>query len=186
MGAGENNWEHMERRLYASLRDAGAIIPQTAEEVAQAEARVAASPIELPERLRDSRQAFARMQARIVGTDASSTPHVFGKLIAMLRIQRRLSVEALAAKAQVELQEIAHIEAEPDYEPKPRTVKQLADVFGVAPSAMARVANLTRQTDERIVEEAVRFAACAKDMDKLTREQWRVLKEFVSLLNSID
>ena len=182
----ETNREDIERLLYESLRDEGGLIPQSVEEVKRAEARFAASAVELPEKLRDSRQALARLQAAEAAATESAAPCVFGQFIAMLRVKKGWSVERLAAKAKIDEEEISQIEADTGYEPKPRTVTQLADVFGILPKSLARLASLTRKTDERIVEGAVRFAACGKDMHKLTSEQRRAINQFVALLNSLD
>lgn len=65
MSIKRTNREDIERQLYESLRDEGAIIPQSVEEVERAEARLAASAVELPEKLRDSRQALERLQAHL-------------------------------------------------------------------------------------------------------------------------
>ncbi|NQT37796.1 MAG: helix-turn-helix transcriptional regulator [Planctomycetes bacterium] len=180
------NREDIERQLYECLRDEGGIIPQSVEEVERAEARLAAFAVELPEKLRDSRQALDRLQAAEMGATESAAPRVFGQFTAMLRVKKGWSVESLAAKAKVDEEEIRNIEADLGYEPKPRTVKQLADVFGIVPKSLACLAGLTRKTDERIVEGAVMFAACGKDMHALTREQRRAIKQFVALLNSLD
>ena len=86
----------------------------------------------------------------------------------------------------VDAHELCQIEVDSAYEPKPRTVTQLATAFGLAPRSFARLANLTSKGNDQIVEGAVRFAACSKSMEELTDEQRQALKEFVKLLNSLD
>ena len=64
MAMKETNREEIERLLYESLRDEGGLIPRSVEEVERAEARFAASAVELPEKLRDSRQALEKLTTR--------------------------------------------------------------------------------------------------------------------------
>lgn len=175
-----------ERRLYEALRDTGGIIPQTVEEVERAQAWLARDNVQVPERLRDGREALARLHSLDAIDADTAAPPIFGHFVAMLRTNKGLSIKTLAKKAKVDEEEIRNIENDVNYEPRPRTVKQLADTFGIVPRSLARVANLTRQTDDRILDEAVKFAACGKNLDKLSRDDRRAIKEFVSLLNSLD
>ena len=177
-----DNLQDIERRVHQSLQDAGQLIPLTVEGVEKTEAQFDETEIVLPPPLCNP----AKLLAQIKGSDqsADSSAHVFGRLISLLRKQNGYSVSQLAEKARIDEQELIRIEAGLERQPKPRTVAQLATVFGVRPKSLARVANLTRQVDDEIAEGAVRFAACAKDMDKLTREEIRALKQFIKLLNS--
>ena len=110
----------VERRLYDSLSGKGGIIPQTVDQVELAERNLDISEVEVPKRLCDAHRVFARIK----GSDSNSAalPPVFGQLVTMLRKERSLSVEGLAATARIEVQEICQIETNPSYEPKPRTV----------------------------------------------------------------
>ena len=186
MNTSEHDRRQLERTLFEALREAGGVIPHTVEDVKLAEVRLRYSSTELPERLRDPRAVLDQILSKKKAEADAVTPdvpHVFGRLVQMLREQKRLSVEALAEKARVDREELEKIEADANYEAKPRTVRQLADVFRIAPKSLILVANLTRQTDERVTDGAVRFAACSKAQ---TREQRKAVKQFVRLLNSLD
>ena len=185
MNAEWNNLQETERRLHQSLQDAGRLIPFTIEGVEQMESQLNEAELDLPPGLRNPSDLLTTIKASQNETNSNRKPFVFGRLICLLRKEKGYSVSDLAEKARVDEQELRLIEAEMEWQPKPRTVAQLAGVFGVRPKSFARVANLTRQVDEEIAEGAVRFAACAKDMDMLTPEQSRALKEFVRLLNSM-
>jgi transcriptional regulator with XRE-family HTH domain len=176
----------VEGRLFQSLSDMGGIIPQTVEQVECAENHPDILASELPERLRDAQQVFNRIAMCPLRPEHTELPHVFGQFVSMLRKKNGFSVESLAAKAKVDAEEICRIEVDSTYEPKPRTVSQLANAFGLTPKSLARLANLTFTRDNRIVEGAVRFAACSKNMDSLTKEQLQALKDFVKFLNSLD
>ena len=180
-----NNLQDTERRLHQSLRDAGRLIPLTVEDVEKVEAQFDEASVVFPPQLSNPCELLTRITSSAKQTSNNQKPYVFGRLIQLLRKEKGLSISELAEKARVDEQELRRIEAETECEPKPRTVAQLAEVFCVVPKSLARVANLTRQVDEQITEGAVRFAACAKDVDKLTREESRALKDFVRLLNSM-
>jgi len=175
-----------EREIHQAVLNAGGIIPHTVEQVKVAESMIDDSEA-LPASLCDPQAVLKRIQSKQSDVaEKSETPHVFGALIAMLRNKRGFSLDVLAEKARVDREELEQIETNFEYEPKPRTVHQLAEVFGIAARPLVRVASLTRRSDDRIAEGAVRFAACAKNMDKLTREQKKELKRFIKLLNSIE
>jgi transcriptional regulator with XRE-family HTH domain len=182
----EKEYQSVERQLFDSLSSIGGIIPHTVEQVELAERAGGVSGVALPDRLRDPQQVFARITERVPEAPGTSPPRVFGQFVSMWRKDKGISVDALAEKAKVEAQEICQIEVDLTYEPKPRTVSQLAKAFGLPPMSLARLANLTSKQDDRIVEGAVRFAACSTNMDKLTREQRQALNAFVKLLHSLD
>jgi transcriptional regulator with XRE-family HTH domain len=185
MAADWNNLQDTERKMYQSLRDAGRLIPLSPEDVERSEAQFHEASIVLSPQLADPCEVLARIRSHERQHSTGNKPQVFGRLIQMLRKDKGLSVSELASKARIDEQELLRIEAEIDHEPKPRTVSQLAEIFGVVPKSLARVANLTRHVDEQIVEGVVKFAACAKDIEKLSQEEKRALRDFVKLLNSM-
>lgn len=179
-----SNLESVERKLYESLQASGELIPMTIEAVEEAEALFDEETVVLPISLRNPCDILRKAKLS-VKKPSNDEPQVFGRLVTLLRKEMGLSVAALAERANVDEQELRRIEAEIDPEPKPRTVTQLAHVFRVLPKSLATVAHLTRQSDELIVEGAVKFAACSQNMDRLSKEELRALKEFVRLLNSL-
>jgi hypothetical protein len=100
------NLQPIERQLYESLDSAGGIIPQTVEQVQRAESCTDFSEVDLPERLRDPQQVFTRIAKCPPASGDAEIPHVFGQFVSMLRRKNGYSVEALAAKAKVEVGEI--------------------------------------------------------------------------------
>ena len=185
MSANRNNLQDVERRLHESLHSEGRLIPTTIEDVELAESFFDESTIELPASLSNPCDILSRIKSEHLNRPVTASPPVFGRLIALLRKEKGLTIADLAQRARVDEQELRRIEAEIETEPKPRTVTQLAEVFGVLPKSLARVANLTRSVDDQLVEGAVTFAACSEHMDKLSKEQKRALHKFVRLLNSL-
>ena len=70
---------------------------------------------------------------------------VFGRLINLMRRQRRISLEQLAADADVTLTELAGIESDMCYIPALRTTYQLADYFHMPRTGFLELAGLTDQ-----------------------------------------
>jgi len=180
---GAANGQNIERRLYEAYRRAGGLLPTTVEEVAAERREQEGQDVapSLPVHLRDPRAVLARIKEE----GEQGVPHVFGRLILMMRVKNRLTISELAEKVGIEEEEVEKIENDQEFEPKPRTVSSLAKAFGVVPKNLARVANLTRRSDDRIFNGVVQFAAYSnQQMDKLTREQKKALQEFVQLLST--
>ena len=111
------------------------------------------------------------------------TSLVFGRFVHLMRRSRGLTVERLAQDADVDLAELVVIEEGGYHKPEVRTVYQLANVFGVQQSNLMQVAGLTAPKDDRIVTEAVRFAARSESVTALTLEERRALEAFVAVLS---
>jgi transcriptional regulator with XRE-family HTH domain len=109
--------------------------------------------------------------------------HAFGVLVRQLRKRDRLSLEDLAKRARVDLEDLRQIEQDPHFRPRPRVVHQLAQVFRVPERALLRLSGATSERDEQFVEEAYRFAAKSDDLSKLSRDEQRLLNEFVRFLS---
>jgi hypothetical protein len=108
----------------------------------------------------------------------------FGRLIHMMRRQNEMTVEALAARARIDAEEVLLIEAKPDFKAEVRTVHQLAEVFQLQPKALLELAGATAAREE-IVQEALKFAASSEPIAKLTREEAAAVETFVAALNRI-
>lgn len=106
----------------------------------------------------------------------------FSTLISYRRRALRLTMEILAEKASVELDELLRIEEDTDYVPEPRTVHQLANELKLPiPQLLVLSGNATTANVE-LTEAAVRFAARSRAVEKLNREQNDALNEFVKVL----
>lgn len=155
-----------------------------------AQANEWSSSLSMPDYLRDPNTVFNLIQTRFHNSQENQHPvqnadRAFSTFVKMQRRARGVSVESLAAKAEIDQEELERIETDSSYEPRPRTIRQLALFFNIPSRSLAKLAHLRRQTDERLVKESVAFAACANNMDQLTREQRAALKAFVKVLNSI-
>ena len=124
----------------------------------------------------DGEEAFAQQ--------AGDEPSVaFGRFVSLMRRRQRLTLEKLAEDADVEIVDLVEIEGDARHRPEPRTVYQLASFFGVPTDGLLQIAGLTAPRDERVVREAVRFAARAEPVTDLTHEERAALEAFVSVLS---
>ena len=109
---------------------------------------------------------------------------VFGRFVNLMRRQLRYSVEQLAQKSSLDVVEILSIEEDVGYQPEPRAVYRLAEVFGLPQQKLMQVAGLAVSTDMSFRDEAVRFAARSESVQQLTAEERSALDSFVAFLSS--
>lgn len=107
----------------------------------------------------------------------------FGRFIRLMRRDRGLTLEKLAEDADVEVAELVEIEDDTHHKPEPRTVYQLANYFRLPRNNLLQVAGLTTPRDNRLVDEAVRFAARSEPVVELTSEERAALEAFVAILS---
>lgn len=112
--------------------------------------------------------------------------YAFGTLVTLLRRDRMLSVEELAAEARISAADLLNIEVDPKYVPNPRAVHQLAEFFDIPQRSLLKLANVTTVHNELLRDAAVRFAASSSQVMQLTREERAALTEFVHFLSSQD
>ena len=106
----------------------------------------------------------------------------FGKFIRSIRLDRGLSCQKLANEAEIDEKELEKIENNNTYMPEPRTVYQLSRVLKLPQEKMLRLAGHLTVTDSEFSTQVERFAARAKNFDKLNKEEYEALKEFVKYL----
>lgn len=149
----------IERQLYEADKFLDGLFPQTADEVWETLAMFGTTPVELPERLRESDAVFDRM---IEKQRAQHEPSAFGTLLTMLRTEKKLSIEQLAAKTDLDAADLRQIETVPGAVVSPLTVSTIADYFKLEPRKLIRLAGLTRDAKTSGLQGALSVAACAK------------------------
>lgn len=112
------------------------------------------------------------------GNAEHQAPEAFGKVVQMMRRERKLTVESLAKRASIDLGELKQIETG-DFGPPPVVVHKLADVFAVPAKNLMEVAGLVKRRNTRLTDAAVRFAACADPSAKLTEAERAAWEDFV-------
>ena len=104
-----------------------------------------------------------------------------GMLLRMLRRREQLSVDDLANNARVSAPELRRIERDPAFDPNPRTIFQLEQYFELTERSLVVLSGAVH-VDDDVREEAVRFAASSEDISGLTKEQRKLLNQFVKFL----
>ena len=108
----------------------------------------------------------------------------FHRVVQMLRRSRGLTVDELAEKTKIDRTELVALERNPAYRPSPLTLHRLSEFFGVPDRKLAVLAGAIREVPEDLRQHAARFAAQSNSFSKLTKEEQRVLDEFVGFLRS--
>lgn len=103
------------------------------------------------------------------------------QLVEWQRRKLRLTVEQVAAQANVDIEEVLGIELG-DGTNEPRTLFQLSQALKLPAGKLMLLAGLVSQRDPRLEQAAVRFAARSASIEALSREQTKALEEFVKIL----
>lgn len=109
--------------------------------------------------------------------------HAFHLFVCMLRRAWGLSVDALAKQADIDRTEIVAMEQHTGYKPSPLTLHRLSNFFKIPQQNLQILAGATRPS-ERFREEASQFAAKSESFAKLTKEEKKILDQFVSFLRA--
>ncbi len=114
--------------------------------------------------------------------DVAASRRAFLLFLRMLRRREGLSVDELAKRADIDRAELLAIEWNNGYRPTPLTLHKLGEFYGLPQRRLAALAGAVR--DEAVSEHASKFAAQSESFAKLTREERRVVDEFVKFLKS--
>ena len=110
--------------------------------------------------------------------------YVFHLFIQMLRRSKKLPIEELASKTDIDRDELVTMERNPGYRPNPMTLHRLCGFYGIPEGKMLILAGAVRRVPEDVKEYASRFAAQSESFAGLTREERRALDEFMGFLKS--
>jgi transcriptional regulator with XRE-family HTH domain len=108
----------------------------------------------------------------------------FHRVVQMLRRSRGLTIDDLAEKTKIDRTELVALERNLAYRPSPLTLHRLSEFFEVPDRKLAVLAGAIREVPEDLRQHATRFAAQSNSFAKLTKEEQRVLDEFVGFLRS--
>lgn len=107
----------------------------------------------------------------------------FGRFVRLMRRDRGLTLERLAAEADIDIPELVEIEENHHHKPEPRTVYQLAAKFKLPVAKMMQLAGLSVSRDTQLYEAAIRFAARSEPVKELNTVERAALEAFVSVLS---
>ncbi len=110
----------------------------------------------------------------------------FNRVVQMLRRSRGLTIDGLAEQTGIDRTELVALERNPGYRPSPLTLHRLSQFFEVPDRKLAVLAGAIRDVPEGLRQHAAAFAAQSDSFSKLTKEEQRVLDDFVGFLRSDD
>jgi len=123
-------------------------------------------------------------KAPIANPAASNVSHIaFGRLIRLMRRKEGLTIENLADKVDIDVDEIVSIEDNIHHNADPRTVYQLANHFKLPKAELLQLAGLAAPKNDALFNEAVRFAARSDPTARLSPEEQAALEAFVAVLS---
>lgn len=108
----------------------------------------------------------------------------FHRVVQMLRRSRGLTIDQLAENTKIDRDELMALERNPAYRPSPLTLHRLSEFFEVPDRKLAVLAGAIREVPDDLRQQAARFAAQSDSFAKLTKEEQRLLDEFVGFLRS--
>ena len=103
-------------------------------------------------------------------------------LLIMLRRRDSLDEAELALKANVDESEIRRIEFDSNYLPSPRTIYNLEKAFSLPSGVLAKLSGAIVHHSPAMKGRVMEFAANAKSMGKLSKEEKQLLNAFVKFL----
>lgn len=123
-----------------------------------------------------------RVEANALALASPATERgALAQLVEWQRRKLRWSVEDLAEKAGIELEDVLAIEMGEGI-PEPRTLFHLAAAINLPAQKLMHLAGLVADRDPRLEKAAVRFAARSAPVEMLTAEQAAALEEFVRVI----
>jgi transcriptional regulator with XRE-family HTH domain len=117
-------------------------------------------------------------------TDELTRANVFREFVQKLRRSKRLTIDALAKKLDVDREELVALEQWPGYRPSTRLLYQLSQFFQIPQRSLAALAGAVKDLPTNVKRELSRFAAKSASFDRLTDEEKQQLDEFISALKT--
>lgn len=113
--------------------------------------------------------------------EAGELRHAFQVFLHNLRKNKGLTYEALAKKSGIDRNEIMAMERVAGYRPSPLALRKLSQVYKIPGRRLAELAGAI-QPSPAILDSASRFAAKSESSARLTKEEKKILDEFVKVL----
>jgi hypothetical protein len=108
----------------------------------------------------------------------------FHLFVQMLRREKGFTVTELSAKTEIDKTEILAMERYPGYRPSPLTLHKLSKFYALPEKQLLVLAGAVKDIPQAFSEQASRFAAQSESFAKLTKEEKKVLDEFVKALKA--
>jgi transcriptional regulator with XRE-family HTH domain len=123
-----------------------------------------------------------RLQVLMTDPEADTIRYVFREVIKNLRRSRGLTTDQLARKLDIDRKGIISMEQSSTYRPSPLMLFKLSKFYGVSQRKLAELAGFVTKVNDKMKEQASRFAAQSDSFDNLNAEEKRTLDDFVRFL----
>lgn len=110
----------------------------------------------------------------------------FSILLKMLRLNSKLSVNDLASKLDLDVDEIIFLERQVGSRASPRTLVVLAKFYGIPAQVFLQLIGASKAKNDVIEEEMIRFAAESESFEKLTSREKKRLNRVVKVISHIN
>jgi transcriptional regulator with XRE-family HTH domain len=114
--------------------------------------------------------------------ESEDVREAFPRVIQMLRRSRGFTIGMLSEKANIDKTELTALERTQAYRPTPLTLHRLSQFFDIPHRKLAVLAGAIKEASEGFREKAIQFAAQSDSFSKLTKEEQKILDDFVNLL----
>jgi transcriptional regulator with XRE-family HTH domain len=116
--------------------------------------------------------------------DIETVRLAFREVIRGLRKEQGLSLEQLAQKIDAPTEELVELERDSTYRPTPLILHKLSRFFEIPQRKLALLAGAIKDIPLAFCQQASSFAAQSESFSKLTREERKLLDEFVKFLRA--
>lgn len=108
--------------------------------------------------------------------------YVFHEVVRKLRQLHGLTINELAQKLDIDPGEVIAMERNIAYRPSPLALHKLSEFYEIPQVRLNALAGATKEIPTDLKEQASRFAAQSDSFSKLTKEEKKLLDEFVKVL----
>lgn len=116
--------------------------------------------------------------------EVGTVRYVFRMVMQDLRRRRGLGIDELSRTLDLDRNEVVAMERNYGYRPSPLTLHKLSQFYGIPERQLAALAGAIKDFPDEFQEHVSRFAAQSESFAKLTKEEKKVLDEFVGFLRS--
>lgn len=108
----------------------------------------------------------------------------FQKFVSSLRRLKKLSIDDMAIKLELDRDVILALESDMNYKPAPMILYKLSKFFDIPQAKLNALAGAIKEIPEDLRAEASRFAAKAESFTSLTKEEKKSLDNFMKTLRA--
>lgn len=109
----------------------------------------------------------------------------FSTLLKMLRLKNKLSVNDLASKLDLDIDEVLLLERQVGYKASPRTLVTLANFYNIPTKVFLQLIGALKVKNDIIEEEMIQFAAKSEAFEKLNNDEKKLLNRVVKIISNI-